>query len=408
MKILYCHDNFYMPDTDGTIYSAGQFPYAYFQPFLKSFNELHVVARHLDLPENPDKSEFNIASGERVSFRLVPNINSPKGLIKYYKIVEKALQEELDACDAVIIRAVSDMGWLLYKLAKKAGKPIAMEMAACAWDSTWNHGNKYGKIYAPIRYIRDKIITANADYVLYVSKKFLPDRYPTNAMTTFASNVRIERPLNEVLDHKILKIKDLYDSDAPITIGLIGTLKNKLKGVSDAMHAISLIEEKSRKKIVFRILGPGDTKPYRDLEKKLSLKSTVVYDGLLKSGSEVLEWLDHIDVYIQPSYQEGVPRATIEAMSRSCPAIGSTAGGIPELLTAKWLHKPGDINKLSQLILDMINDPLHQISNANKNFEKSTEYSSDILMPRRVEFWKSFAELARKKKSIKLSKPARI
>lgn len=385
MKILYCHDNFYMPATDGkTIYSAGQFPYSYFHPFLEAFDELHVIARHNDLPADADVKALNVASGDRLKFRLMPNINSPAGLIKNYSKVKKALAEELDQVDGVIIRAVSDMGWLLYKMAKKRKMPIAMEMAACAWDSTWNHGSPYGKIYAPIRYVRDKIITLNADYVLYVSHEFLPNRYPTNAQTVFASNVRIERSPNKVLDNKLKKIKKLYDGSAPITIGLIGTLKNKLKGVQDALEAISKIEDKVTRPIVFRVLGPGDEKPFREIEKKLKLKSTVHYDGLLKSGAEVLKWLDDLDIYIQPSYQEGVPRATIEAMSRAQPAIGSTAGGIPELLAPKWLHKPGDVDKLASLILKMINDPLHQISNANKNFEKSAGYASDILMPRRI------------------------
>lgn len=391
MKILYCHDNFYMPSSDGTVYSAAQFPYVYFDPFLKAFDELRVVARHAELPV--DKAQdFNIASGDNVSFRLLPNINSPKGLIKHYKHVKKTLQEELEQVDGVIIRAVSDMGWILYKLAKKSGKPIAMEMAACAWDSTWNHGNRYGKIYAPVRYYRDKIITRNADYVLYVSHDFLPNRFPTNAVTAFASNVRIDRPSNDTLDRKIAKIKELYDTDKPITIGLIGTLKNKLKGVADALHAIKKIEDRCNKNIVFRVLGPGDPQDYRALEKSLNLKSTVHYDGLLQTGSEVLSWLDNINIYVQPSYQEGVPRATIEAMSRACPVIGSTAGGIPELLPQKWLHKPGDIKTLSSLILKMANDPLNQISNANKNFEKSSDYASDVLMPIRIEFWKDFAK----------------
>lgn len=386
-----------MPSDEGITYSAGQFPYSYFFPFLEAFDTLRVVARHADLGAGANTGGLNISSGDRVSFRLLPNINNPAGLLRHYAQAKEALAEELEHADAVIIRAVSDIGWILYKLAKKAGKPVAMEMAACGWDSTWNHGNRYGKIYAPIRYIRDRIITKNADYVLYVSHEFLPNRYPTNAVTTFASNVRIERPENEMLDYRIARIKDLYETDRPICIGLIGTLKNNLKGVKDALKAIALIEKQCHKKIEFRVLGSGDEKSFRELEKKLGLKSKVYYDGLLRSGQEVLMWLDGIDLYIQPSYQEGVPRATIEAMSRACPAIGSTAGGIPELLPAKWLHQPGDIKKLAQLLVEMTNDPVRQIAHANRNYEKSSDYSADILMPKRIEFWRDFADFIAEK-----------
>ena len=391
MKFLYCHDNFYMETPNGNVYSAGQFPYSYFYPFLQACDELRVVARAAEFKPTSNVAKLNIASGERVSFRLLPNINSPMGLLQHYETVKEALYEELQEADGIIIRAVSDMGWLLYNLAKQAHKPIAMEMAACAWDSTWNHGSRYGKIYAPIRHMRDKIITRNADYVTYVCKDFLPNRYPTNGVTTFASNVRIDRPQNEVLKNKIDKIKHLYDGDMPITIGLIGNLNNKLKGVSDALHAIRHIEQDCKRKIHLRVLGPGTPDKFKNLEKALNLQSSVSYDGLLKSGSAVLEWLDNIDIYIQPSYQEGVPRATIEAMSRANPTIGSTAGGIPELLPDEWLHAPGNIQQLAVLLRKMIDSPLTQIDCANQNFEKSIDYSSDILMPRRIQFWNSFA-----------------
>ena len=113
--------------------------------------------------------------------------------------------------DGVIIRAVSDIGWIAYKHAKRMGKPIAMEMAACAWDSTWNHGNKLGKIYAFIRQYRDRIMTANADYVMYVSQKFLQDRYPTNGQVECASNVRVDAIDEDALEKRLEIIRKKED-----------------------------------------------------------------------------------------------------------------------------------------------------------------------------------------------------
>lgn len=96
---------------------------------------------------------------------------------------------------------------------------------------------------------------------------------------------------------------------------------------------------------------------------------------------------------------EGVPRATIEAMTRACPAIGSTAGGIPELLSKGVLHKPGDAKKLASLLQSMINDPTSQIMYANENFQKSLNYVSDVLIPRRTNFWKKYAEFVQRTKT---------
>ena len=144
MRILYCHDNIYQQCKDGTIYSPGQFPYSYWEPFLNSFDHLVVTGRGTDV--DTDRNKLNVSGGPNVSFTLFPNINCPKGRIRHIRSVDKRLKKIVAEADGGIIRAVSDIGWLAYKHAKKMNKPIAMEMAACAWDSTWNHGNKLGKI----------------------------------------------------------------------------------------------------------------------------------------------------------------------------------------------------------------------------------------------------------------------
>ena len=75
-----------------------------------------------------------------------------------------------------------------------------------------------------------------------------------------------------------------------------------------------------------------------------------MFNGVLPSGQPVLNWLDDIDIYVQPSFQEGLPRALVEAMSGGRPAFASTTGGIPELLPADCLHCPGDAARLGASI----------------------------------------------------------
>ena len=237
MRVLYCHDNIYQQCPSGIVYSPGQFPYTYWDTFLKHFDQLMVTGRVM--PVSSSISKLNISSRDNVSFLLLPNINTPLGRLKHGRDAQKQLKKAIGEVDAVIIRAVSDIGWIAYKQAKKMGKPIGMEMAACAWDSTWNHGNKLGKLYAPIRYVRDRIITKNADYVMYVSENFLQDRYPTNGQTAHASNVRIEKADQKTIDKRLTKLKTQKEiKHPPHIIGLIGNLDNKIKGVSDTLMAL--------------------------------------------------------------------------------------------------------------------------------------------------------------------------
>jgi glycosyltransferase involved in cell wall biosynthesis len=394
MKLLYCHDNVYFHSDFGAVYSQGQFPHSYFEPFIEAFGEVTVVGRGVPLNKNYDLKKLNVSSGPSVDFQLMPNINSLSGLLVNRAKVNAALAKLVGEADAVIIRAVSDLGWIAFQHAKAMNKPVAMEMAACAWDSTWNHGSRYGKIYAPIRYVRDRAITRHADFALYVSQNFLQGRYTSHGHTAVASNVRIPMPDAATLEKRLAKISGTGPEDMTV-IGLIGTLGHKLKGIHTALHALQRVEQRNPGRFIFKILGPGNPEKYRMMARKLGLEHIVFFDGVIQSGTEVLKWLENIDIYIQPSYQEGVPRATIEAMSMGCPVIGSTAGGIPELLPPDWLHKPGDYHTLDTLLEKMIASKELQKESAVRNFEKAKFYTSERLMPVRREFWKSFADHAR-------------
>ena len=102
--------------------------------------------------------------------------------------------------------------------------------------------------------------------------------------------------------------------------------------------------------------------------------------------------MDNIDIYLQPSYTEGLPRALVEAMSRALPCIGSNVGGIPELLRESELV---DVSKNCAYQIATILNELNiekKIYLANLNYEKSKQYAYNVLDKKRMEFYKQFAE----------------
>jgi len=105
-----------------------------------------------------------------------------------------------------------------------------------------------------------------------------------------------------------------------------------------------------------------------------------------------LDWLDDVDLYLQPSLQEGLPRALIEAMSRGCPAIGSTTGGIPELLDGSALHAAGDYRSLARLVVKMLQDKPALQAACERNYSIAATYARPILDERRTAFWEEFGK----------------
>jgi L-malate glycosyltransferase len=114
----------------------------------------------------------------------------------------------------------------------------------------------------------------------------------------------------------------------------------------------------------------------------------VHFRGNLPSGQAVRAALDAADIFVLPSRQEGLPRALVEAMARALPCIGSTIGGIPELLPPADLVPPGDAEALAAKIREVAADPARRARMSAANLAKAGDYREAELHDRRVAFYR--------------------
>lgn len=78
------------------------------------------------------------------------------------------------------------------------------------------------------------------------------------------------------------------------------------------------------------------------------------------TGSDKLAILQQADIFVLPSYREGLPNALLEAMAAGLAVVATRVGGVPEVLvndTLGILIDPGDIEALGQAVLRLKNDP---------------------------------------------------
>lgn len=85
--------------------------------------------------------------------------------------------------------------------------------------------------------------------------------------------------------------------------------------------------------IRLEIIGDSDDDEYkaelRNVVQWQRLEDRVTFHGW---RDDVLDAIDTADIYVLPSFTEGVPRSIVEAMALGKPVISTNVGGVPELL----------------------------------------------------------------------------
>ena len=389
MNVLFVHDHKFKLAARN-YFSNGSFPALVWTRYLSVFDSLTVIGRNGGMLSDEDNG-YTLSSTEGVNFHLLPDISNLKSLVFGNAEASQACRDLVAQHDAIIARLPSRLGSLFVKEAIKQKKPYAIEVVGCPWDAMWNYGNWKGKAFAPFAFMNLKRLVSSAPYVLYVTKHFLQRRYPCRSgKITFCSNVEIPAVNDDVLSKRIAKIEGC---DKPVTFGLIGNYSSKYKGIDVAIQALAQADPQLLD-WEFQILGSGDSTQYKQLACELCIDDKVKFIGSLPSGQPVYDWLDSVDIYLQPSFQEGLPRALIEAMSRGCPSLATAVAGIPELLHSAELVKAGDYQALASKVVALAGDQGKLQSLAEQNFQKAKNYYKPVLGERRTDFWRSFRDYA--------------
>jgi len=99
----------------------------------------------------------------------------------------------------------------------------------------------------------------------------------------------------------------------------------------------------------------------------------IVSSEVGSSREEVLTFFRIGNLFVLPSYQEGVPIALLEAMSLGLPCISTNVNGVPEAIHPEitgLLVEPGDPGALSEAIERLVDDPLlaERLGNQGQQF----------------------------------------
>ncbi|ACV63626.1 glycosyl transferase group 1 [Desulfofarcimen acetoxidans DSM 771] len=192
--------------------------------------------------------------------------------------------------------------------------------------------------------------------------KRLVSCYTANSLAGKSRMLEIQKnrsPRIEVIYNGIPKYS--VPAAEPKKIFVVGTVANLRpeKGYDVMLEALAKVKTELRDVVTIKYLIAGEGKLREELTKKINSLGLNEQVELLGMVNNVVKVLYELDLFVLPSYTEGMPNALLEAMSAGKCVIASRVGGIPEIIEDGHnglLVEPGDPEKLCRALIIAILD----------------------------------------------------
>jgi len=245
--------------------------------------------------------------------------------------------------------------------------------------------------------LSDKVIVINPDDMMYlVKRKIIPED-----KVVLIKSVGVDTDLfdpNKVDNSYIKRLKDNLQIGEDSVIMLMIARLLIHKGILEYLNLAKILKQKYDDKVEFLLVGDFDPgNPY-------NISKEVLQTYIDKRIIKFLGWRDDIkellalcDIFILPSYREGIPRTLLEAASMGKPIITTNTIGCKEVVEDGkngYLVPPKDIKALEKAIERLISDYDLRKNFGNYSREKAIrEYDLKKIVTRYTDLYKSLLKL---------------
>jgi len=387
MKVLVTASERFAITNDGHLWSAkGSLSYSsLWAGYLEAYEQVYLMARANPVSEPP--AGWAKATGPGIQAVPVPYFVGPWEYVKKYHSVKRSIAKAVANADAFHLRIPCTIGTEVYKLLP-SDRPVGIEVVADPYD-IFAPGSVKHPLRPAFRWWFPRELRhqcRNASAALYVTKQALQKRYPCPNYSVGVSDV-------ELPEGMLLSTPRTFNSEQrSFTLIQVGTMAQLYKAPDILISAVAAcVQGGLDLKLI--LLGDGQYRPQLEQQAQtLGISDHVQFCGQLPNRDAVRDKLDQADLFVLPSYQEGLPKAMVEAMARGLPCIGSTVGGIPELLPEEDMVPAGNVEALATKIRQVLSNPQRMTQMSARNLEIAQGYTQEILYKQRLAFYRYVRE----------------
>jgi glycosyltransferase involved in cell wall biosynthesis len=145
-----------------------------------------------------------------------------------------------------------------------------------------------------------------------------------------------------------------------------------------------------RKDVDFVMIGP-DEGEFSRVTKEAKSEKRIKVLGPLRDKKEIAKMYQASDVYVLPSYREGLPLTIFEAMAYGLPIVATPVNGVPYEVKNNvngFLVSVGDIDGFVQAVEKILDHPSLAKKFAANNIKKAKNYTWDRIARKTMDLYK--------------------
>jgi glycosyltransferase involved in cell wall biosynthesis len=292
------------------------------------------------------KDYFDSGLMKRLNVEYVPTHKDGSKLFKAWFFLKQFPKAAGRCLGADLVHIHTSHGWSYRRLStllfisNQANKKTVLHVHGSQFDEYYQQAGKIERAW-----IRRGLRSANIVIALSSSwkEKLL-------AMEPQANIVVLRNGVN-YSEYQLNTPRELH---SPVSVLFLGRLGER-KGIYDLLDAINHLDIDA---FQFVLAGDGDLEKVRKIVSEHKWEKNVQVPGWV-GAEEKKRLLQAADIYILPSYHEGLPISILEAISAGLPVIATPVGGIPEAVVDGlngYLVSPGDPEAIAASIERVVLD----------------------------------------------------
>ncbi len=176
------------------------------------------------------------------------------------------------------------------------------------------------------------------------------------------------------------EIEKTYSNKAPFKIIFLSRVELE-KGIFIAIEALKIAREKCDVPVILQIAGDGKALAQaKEVVAEQQIQG-VEFTGYIR-GAEKNKELFQSDIFILPSYTEGMPGALLEAMAAGLAVLIRDVGGVPDFFTEKmgYMTNSYEPEVFADFIVELISSPekIEEIGRYNRQYAQENFVVSKV------------------------------